>query len=60
MRTDGASLLRAGQPIQCSQTADLGSALLATEVGVTRDSQTADCIFGRMQASALPCVSLGP
>ena len=36
----------------------MGSALLATEVGVARDSETADCIFGRMQSSALATRSL--
>ena len=48
----------AGRPIQCSQASDLGSALLATEVGVTRDGRTADCVFGRMQKTAMSMRSL--
>ena len=48
----------AGRPIACSTASDLGSALLATEVGVTRDPQTADCIFGRMQKTAMSMRSL--
>lgn len=38
-----------GQPIQVSETAETASALLATEVGVSRDNDTMDAITGRVR-----------
>ena len=39
-----------GAPIQASACADLGSALVITEVGVTRDDETMAALLGRMSA----------
>ncbi len=39
-----------GAPISVSETAGLGSAVFATEVGTTRDAETVDAIFSRVRA----------
>ncbi|KAK9818040.1 hypothetical protein WJX72_006139 [[Myrmecia] bisecta] len=39
-----------GQQIHASSTAELGNALLATEIGTTRDPQTVAAIFDRISA----------
>ncbi len=48
MRGKGAFLN--GQPINVSGCTDLGSALIITEIGVTRDDATLDALFGRISA----------
>lgn len=47
-----------GQPISVSEEADLGSALVATEVGVTRDPATVEAIFDRISKVAVATRSL--
>jgi len=39
-----------GNPIHVSSTEDMGSALMATEIGVSRESSTMDAIYGRIRA----------
>eukprot|EP00798_Chlamydomonas_sp_ICE-L_P012607 gene12607-15833_t len=41
-----------GIPIDCSDCSDLGKALVATEVGTTRDEATMDAIFDRIRSLA--------
>ena len=39
-----------GNPIRASSCSSLGSALAITEIGVTRDDETLDALFGRIRA----------
>lgn len=48
MRGKGAFLN--GEPIRVSDCPDLGSALIITEIGVTRDDATLSALFGRISA----------
>eukprot|EP00884_Botryococcus_braunii_P021397 jgi/Botrbrau1/7941/Bobra.9_2s0099.1 len=41
-----------GEQIHVSETADLGDALVATELGISRDPETVEAIFGRVQKLA--------
>lgn len=47
VRGEGAKLN--GKPIHASKTSELGRALLATELGTNRDSETMDAVFDRMR-----------
>lgn len=39
-----------GSPIHASACSSLGSALAVSEIGVTRDDETLDALFGRISA----------
>ena len=39
-----------GNPIQASSCSSLGAALAISEIGVTRDNETLDALFGRISA----------
>lgn len=39
-----------GNPIQASSCSSLGSALAISEIGVTRDDETLNALFGRISA----------
>jgi inositol-phosphate phosphatase / L-galactose 1-phosphate phosphatase len=47
-----------GQPIHVSSTQVLGKALVATELGTTRDQGTMDAIFDRITTTVRGCRSL--
>lgn len=52
IRGQGA-FLNDSHPLHVSETAELGDALVATELGISRDTETVDAIFGRVQSLAL-------
>lgn len=47
------AFLNITSPLHVSETAELGDALVATELGISRDKETVDAIFGRLQILAL-------
>ena len=46
----GKGALLNGSPIHASSCSSLGSALAISEIGVTRDDETLDALFGRISA----------
>uniref|UniRef100_A0A7S0SWN5 Inositol-1-monophosphatase n=1 Tax=Mantoniella antarctica TaxID=81844 RepID=A0A7S0SWN5_9CHLO len=54
----GQGATRNGKPIRASAVTELGKALVATEIGVSRDAATVAAIMGRVQACIENCRSL--